>query len=102
MGVIERALGANGNDYQWLWRAARVYYFVGDQAAKSEKVGYFEKGINVGQRAVAAQPNGVEGHFWLGVNYGGYSDQKRMLKAVATGSKNRAAKETMPEIDARY
>src|SRR5262249_10875200 len=69
MGVIERAMAANGNDYQWLWRAARAYYFVGDLAAKSEKVPYFEKGIDAGQRAVAAQPNGVEGHFWLAVNY---------------------------------
>src|SRR5262245_58852264 len=38
MAIIERALASNGNDYQWLWRAARVYYFVGDQAAKAEKV----------------------------------------------------------------
>jgi len=102
MGVIERALGANGNDYQWLWRAARVYYFVGDQAAKSEKVGYFEKGISAGQRAVAAQPNGVEGHFWLGVNYGGYSDQKGMLKALTTVSKIRAEMETVLKLNDRY
>src|SRR5262249_58958474 len=95
MGVIERALGANGNDYQWLWRAARVYYFVGDLAAKSEKVSYFEKGISAGQRAVSAQPNGVEGHFWLGCNYGGYSDQKGMLKAVAPVSHSPSALETV-------
>src|SRR5262245_47264326 len=48
LSVIERALAANGADYQWMWRAARVYYFVGDEAPKSEKVSYFEKGINVG------------------------------------------------------
>src|SRR5262249_55471699 len=24
LGVIERALAAHGNDYQWLWRAARI------------------------------------------------------------------------------
>ena len=102
MGVIERALGANGNDYQWLWRAARVYYFVGDQAAKSEKVSYFEKGISVGQRAVAAQPDGAEGHFWLGCNYGGYSDQKGMLKALTTVSKIRAEMETVLKLNDRY
>src|SRR5262245_35454195 len=74
MGVIERGLAANANEYQWLWRAARVYYFVGDQAAKSEKVSYFEKGISAGQRGVAAQPNGVEWHLWLWIKYGAYSD----------------------------
>jgi tetratricopeptide (TPR) repeat protein len=102
MGVIERALGANGNDYQWLWRAARVYYFVGDQAAKAEKVSYFEKGINVGQRAVAANANGVEGHFWLGVNYGGYSDQKGVFKALTTVGKIRAEMETVLGLNDRY
>src|SRR5262249_19975606 len=51
MGVIERALDANGNDYQWLWRAARVYYFVDDSASRSGQGGDFEKGINGGQRA---------------------------------------------------
>jgi tetratricopeptide (TPR) repeat protein len=102
MGVIERALASNGNDYQWLWRAARVYYFVGDQAPKSEKVSYFEKGIDVGLRAVAAQPNAVEGHFWLGVNYGGYSDQKGVFKALATVSKIRSEMETVLRLNDRY
>ncbi len=102
LGVIERALAADGNDYQWLWRAARVYYFVGDQAAKSEKASYFEKGINSGQRAVAANANGVEGHFWLGVNYGGYADQKGMLKALTTVGKIRAEMETVLKLNDRY
>ena len=102
MGVIERALAANGNDYQWLWRAARVYYFVGDKAAKAEKAPYFEKGINAGQRAVAANANGVEGHFWLGVNYGGYSEQKGVFKALTTVGKIRAEMETVLKLNDRY
>ncbi|MGH9754799.1 MAG: TRAP transporter TatT component family protein [Blastocatellia bacterium] len=102
LGVIEQALTHNGNDYQWLWRAARVYYFVGEGAAKSEKVSYFEKGINAGQRAVAAEPNAVEGHFWLGVNYGGYSDQKGVFKALATVGKIRAEMETVLRLNDRY
>jgi tetratricopeptide (TPR) repeat protein len=102
MGVIERALAASGNDYQWLWRASRIYYFVGDVAAKSEKVSYFEKGIDVGLRAVAAQPNAVEGHFWLGANYGGYSDQKGAFKALATVGKVRSEMETVLRLNDHY
>jgi tetratricopeptide (TPR) repeat protein len=102
LGVIERALNANGNDYQWLWRAARAYYFVGEEAAKSEKVSFFEKGIDTGQRAVAAEPNSVEGHFWLAVNYGGYSDQKGVFKALTTVKKIRAEMETVLRLNDRY
>ena len=102
LSVIERALAANGKDYQWLWRAARVYYFVGDEAAKSEKLPFFEKGINAGERAIAEQPNAVEGHFWLAVNYGGYSEQKGMLKALAMVKKIRAEMETVLRLNDRY
>src|SRR5262249_16371173 len=88
MDVIERALAANENDYQWLWRAARVYYYVGDEADKSEKLPFFEKGINAGTRAVAAQPEAVEGHFWLGANYGGCREKKGRVQRLAPGPKN--------------
>jgi len=102
MEVIERALAANGNDYQWLWRAARVYYYVGDEGEKSDKLTFFEKGINVATRAIAAQPDAVEGHFWLGANYGGYSEQKGMFKALATVKKIRAEMETVLQLNDRY
>src|SRR5262245_51039118 len=80
LAIIERSLAAESNNYQWLWRAARVYYFVGDEANKTEKLLFFEKGITTGQRAIEIEPNAVEGHFWLGVNYGGYSEQKGVFK----------------------
>jgi tetratricopeptide (TPR) repeat protein len=102
LGVIERALSTNGKDYQWLWRAARAYFYVGDGAAKSEKLAYFEKGMNVGQRAVAEQPNAVEGHFWLAANYGGYSEQKGALKALTMVKKIRAEMETVLRLNDRY
>ncbi len=102
LGVIERALAGNGKDYQWLWRAARAYFYVGDGAAKSEKLAYFEKGMNTGQRAIAEQPNAVEGHFWLAANYGGYSEQKGALKALTMVKKIRAEMETVLRLNDRY
>ena len=102
LGVIERALGGNGNDYQWLWRASRAYYFVGDEAAKTEKVTFFEKGIDTGGRAITAQPDSVEGHFWLAVNYGGYSEQKGVFKALTSVKKIRAEMEIVLRLNDRY
>jgi tetratricopeptide (TPR) repeat protein len=102
LAVIERELARNGNEYQWLWRAARAYYYVGDDAAKSEKLRYFEKGMGAGQRAVQQQPNAVEGHFWLAANYGGYSEEKGMFKALTMIKKIRAEMETVLRLDDRY
>lgn len=102
LALMEQALAQDGNNYQWLWRAARVYYHVGDGAAKSEKLRYFEKGIDMGRRAVAQLPNAVEGHFWLAANYGGYSQQKGAFKALATVKKIRAEMETVLRLNDRY
>src|SRR5919204_1599746 len=55
LSIIERALQTRADEYQLLWRAARVYYHVGDDAEVGEKRYYFECGIATGQRAVARQ-----------------------------------------------
>lgn len=102
LAVIERELARDGANYQWLWRAARACYFIGDDAAKVEKLAWFEKGIDAGKRAIAREPNAVEGHFWLAVNYGGYSEQKGVFQALAAVRKIRAEMETVLRLHERY
>ena len=100
--TLERALATDSNNYQLLWRAARSYYYVGDSAPKSDKLGYFNKGVAVAQRAVAQQPNAVEGHFWLGANYGGQSELRGAFNALATVKKIRAEMETVVRLNPAY
>lgn len=102
LAAIERALNAGTSDYQWLWRAARVYYYVGEEAAKTEKLAYFQKGIAVAERAIAAEPNAVEGHFWLAANYGGSAELAGALKALQAVKKIRAEMETVLKLNDRY
>jgi tetratricopeptide (TPR) repeat protein len=102
LAVVERALAGASKDYQWLWRAARVYYYVGDAAGKAEKLRFFEKGMDVGRRAIAELPNAVEGHFWLAANYGGYSEQKGAFKALTMVKKIRAEMETVLRLNDSY
>src|SRR5215471_13679504 len=102
LSIIERALETHADEYQLLWRAARVYYHVGDDAAAGEKQPYFERGIAAGQRAVALQPTGVEGHFWLGANYGGLSEVQGMIQALQMIKYVRAEMETALRLQASY
>jgi tetratricopeptide (TPR) repeat protein len=102
LGIAERFLANDGNNYQWLWRVARACYFVGDNVAKAEKLRYFEQGMSAGQRAIAREPNAVEGHFWLAVNYGGYADQKGVFKSLQMVKKIRAEMETVLRLNDRY
>lgn len=102
LSLLENALTADANNYQLLWRVARSCYYVGDEAPQADKLKYFERGIEAGQKAVALQPGGVEGHFWLGVAYGGYSEVKGALKALQTVKKIRAEMETVLRLNDRY
>jgi len=102
LGIIARALETHTDEYQLLWRAARVYYHVGDDAEASQKRDYFERGITAGQRAVALQPGGVEGHFWLAANYGGLSEVRGMIQALQMIKQIRAEMETALRLQASY
>jgi tetratricopeptide (TPR) repeat protein len=100
--IAERGLSNDANNYQWLWRTARAAYFMGDSSNANDKLPYFERGISLGQRAIAQQSNAVEGHFWLGANYGGYSELKGAFKALSTVKLIRAEMETVLRLNDRY
>jgi tetratricopeptide (TPR) repeat protein len=102
LSKVEKALESDGNNYQLLWRVARACYFVGDNISKAEKLRYFERGIAVGQRAIALSPNAVEGHFWLAVNYGGMAGEKGVFKALQLVRKIRSEMEMVLHLNDRY
>jgi tetratricopeptide (TPR) repeat protein len=100
--ILTRALGTDADNYQLLWRTARAYYQVGDDANDSEKRHYFERGIETGQHAVAQQPTGVEGHFWLAANYGGLSEIQGIWHALQMVKKVRTEMEIVLRLQADY
>src|SRR5262245_7405168 len=102
LAVVEKSLVKYGSTYQFLWRASRACYFVGDQVAEAEKIRFFERGVETGQRAIALEPNAVEGHFWLAANYGGLAEQKGPFKALQLIKKIRAGMETVLQINEGY
>jgi tetratricopeptide (TPR) repeat protein len=101
--ILERALAANPNDYDLLWRAARSYYYVGDGLQpKKERFAQFERGIDAGKRAIAQNPNGVEGHFWLGAVWGGYLRDKGGLTAFRNIKNVRTEMEIVVKLKPDY
>jgi tetratricopeptide (TPR) repeat protein len=102
LAVVEKSLVKYGSTYQFLWRASRACYFVGDQVARAEKLRFFERGIETGQLAISLEPDAVEGHFWLAANYGGLAEQKGPFKAIKLIKKIRAGMETVLRLDELY
>jgi tetratricopeptide (TPR) repeat protein len=49
---------------------------------KKEKGKIVKEAIQYAKQAISVNPDGVEGHFWLGVNYTKYGEIKGVLKAL--------------------
>lgn len=102
LGIATRALQTDANNYQWLWRAARGHYYVGDAAQGADRLKNYQAGISYGLRATAAEPNAAAGHFWLGANYGGFGQEKGGVKALGPAKKVRAEMEIVLRLNDRY
>ncbi len=100
--ILERALSIESSDYQLLWRTARSFYYTADGAIAKDKLKYLQRGIEIGQRAVSENPNGVEGHFWLGANWGGYCNEKGGITAFRNVKKVRAEMETVLRLNPAF
>ncbi len=87
MKLYEEAAKADPQSYEARWKGAKACYFYGEytrsKASDDEKMTIFQKGIDLAKAAVALKPDGVEGHFWLGVLYGVYGEAKGIFKSLS-------------------
>lgn len=85
--LFARASASDPSSYEARWEGARACYFYGNFARESgsdsEKMAVFQDGIGRAEAATALRPDGVEGHFWLGVLYGVYGEAKGIFKALS-------------------
>lgn len=85
--LVELGLVQAPNDYATLWRAARHYFWAGDDPdlPKATRSDIGKRGWAIAERAVAANPNGVEGHFFAAGNIGNYALNVGITTAISQG-----------------
>jgi len=72
--VWERRLAVNPRDYESAWKLARACYWLGGHVAQGDRRAQFDRGIQAARRAVAAEPTGPAGHFWLAATMGAMAE----------------------------
>jgi tetratricopeptide (TPR) repeat protein len=101
--LFKQAAAADSASYAARWEAARACYYLGEYfkpgASDDVKMALFQEGIDLAKQAVALEPKGVEGHFWLGVLYGVYGEAKGILKSLAMVPDIKAEMAACLEID---
>ena len=69
--AVDRALEKEPRNYELLWRGARTCVWLTEEFTdKGRRASWAEKGVSYAKRAVAIDPNRVEGHYYLGENLG--------------------------------
>jgi tetratricopeptide (TPR) repeat protein len=60
----------------------KCYYWLGSHSSEDVQTELFQKGIDWSKKAIALNPKGAGGHFWLGVNNGKYGESRGILKSL--------------------
>lgn len=67
--LLRAEVGENKNDFEAWWRISKFLYYQARHSGASDKLKLVDAGVDAARKAVALEPNRVEGHYWLGANY---------------------------------
>jgi hypothetical protein len=105
-GLVDAAVAASPGNYAVLWRAARERFTESDLPSRSEdarsRLG--KEGYDLAERAISANPNAVEGHYWAALCIGSYAQGMGVLRALANGIEGKFTHplERATALDVRY
>jgi tetratricopeptide (TPR) repeat protein len=102
VATLRQAVTADYGNFEAEWKLSRAAFFVGDHTDNDDEAkDMFKLGIDAGKAAVKLKADKVEGHFWLGANYGGDA-QKSTLASLATVEDIKTEMETVLKIDEKF
>ncbi len=104
--VADAAIALAPADYGALWRAARVVFTESDEANRSadERSSLGKQAYDLAERAIAANPADVSGHYWAALSIGSYAEGMGALRALASGIEGKFKRplERATALDVRY
>ena len=99
----KEAIKEKHGTYEALWKAAKTGFFLMEVLKnKKEKGKIVKEAIRYAKQAIDVNPDGVEGHFWLGVNYTKYGEIKGVLKALFLISPTKREMRKVIQLDDTY
>ncbi|MBI1982589.1 MAG: tetratricopeptide repeat protein [Acidobacteria bacterium] len=100
--ILRAAAAGNPRDYEVWWRISKLTCYLARHTEKPEKLKLLEEGVAAGKRAVQLAPRRVEGHFWLGANFGLTAETRGMLRGLFLVDDIRKEMETVVELNPDY
>ncbi|MRR14588.1 hypothetical protein EG833_04005 [archaeon] len=109
--IAIKAVQQQPQSFEANWVAAKAYRMTGDESKKANVPNwkaickdYGKKGMQYAEKAMALEPNKVDGYLWYASSVGTYSDGVSILTALKEGLKDKTQKgfETAYRIDKMY
>ncbi len=89
-----KAVNAEPNNYEALWKLSRAYVDVGEKLTDKEKrKEYFKKAEEMARKAIEVNPEGAKGHLYLSIALG------RVALDASPKERIRLSKEIKSEVD---
>src|SRR5581483_9008229 len=103
VALVEAQRTKEPANFEVVYRVAQYKYYLADREPdKAKRLKLYEAAIEAAKKAVAIDPNRVEGHFWLAANQGEYADLKGALNALGLVKSVRKEFEAALAIDPTY
>jgi len=100
--LMHDATAKNPQDYEAWWRIAMFTSFLARRTSRTEEPKLLDEGIAAGKKAVNLSPDRVEGHFWLGANYGLAAEVGGGMKAFRLLDRIRGEMQTVLKLNPEY
>jgi hypothetical protein len=84
--AVEDALAAHPDEFGVLWRASRYFYWQCDgSTASATKKALGQRAADLAQKALALNPDRIEGHYYAAIGIGCYSQAVGIVTALRQG-----------------
>lgn len=100
--IYKKILEMDPREEEAAWKIARSCYWLGSHSPEAKRIDIFEEGIFFAKKAVSLNPKSVAGHFWLGVSYGVYGEEKGILKSLSLIGPIKEEMQAVLSIDPSY
>ena len=98
--IWQAALDRNPSDFDAAWKRARAGYWIGGhETTRRARDAAYEAAMAAARKAIAAQPDKPEGHFWLAAIMGGYAQDHGIRGGLKYRGDIRDELETVLAID---
>lgn len=82
--IWERILTVDANNAKALAMLGRSNWWIGiNTASDQDKIKIHQQGIDYCKRLLQLDPNSVEGHYWIAVNYGKLGEAKGVMNSLS-------------------